>query len=89
MGRRLVAARLLLHPSRDYCGVTVITTALRIQPIIHAGTVRSAETKNNNKCNTCTCADIHEHTQTHSHIHSHNITLLPTISTVLKFDIIT
>lgn len=52
MGRRLVAAQLLCHPPKDYCGVTVITTAPKIQPIILAGTVRSVGGKNNNnKCN--------------------------------------
>lgn len=37
MGRRLLAAQLLLHPLKDSCGVTVITTAQKIQPITHAG----------------------------------------------------
>lgn len=37
MGRRLLAAQLLLPPPKDYCGVTVITTAQKIQPITHAG----------------------------------------------------
>lgn len=41
VGRRPVAAQLLLHPPRDYCGVTVITTAPKIQPIIRAGTVKT------------------------------------------------
>lgn len=37
MGRRLVTAQLLLHPPKDCCGVTAITTAQRIQPITPAG----------------------------------------------------
>lgn len=79
MGRRLVGAQLLLHPPKDYCGVTVITTAPKIQPIIHAGTVGVEKQKNNNKCNTqikkFTC------TYTNTDIHTYNITLLPFIST--------
>ena len=65
MGRRLVAAQLLLHPPKDYCGVTVITTAQKIPPIIHAGTVQSGGTNTQQIYHFVHCVIKHLHIAAH------------------------
>lgn len=49
MGRKQVAAQLLLHPPKDSCGVTAITIAQKIQLITHAG----KEWRKKKKINMC------------------------------------